>query len=901
MRDHIEKTRSVTLSGTSSFMTGLLILAAALVPIAPSFADPPPQIDVTNPANSSDVILDRLPAHAGAVTHRVEAPRTLRIDTSTGVSTWVSDDPSLADRQDPVGRGAATPVYANDTTELAAYVIPGVTTGVVFGDWVNLIEPGRVDACQITVYNDPGSPGALLTATVRVSFYDANDWPTFPVGYPATLLGSFDYDVDFGAGLSPSATTIVALTDLVASGTDIYLPTNIVVVQQIVSFTGDVTGIGIAFYDPPSIGYSDGSSWFVAAEGIGIPSGLYGALSGLYGNLGYRIGLEPPGGDVLHDQSDFVVGGPVFTDYWGLASGIPGLSDVTVDGDGWNIERITSYYALDHPEWGGSVTGGYVSVFQKTGPLPLWPDHNPHDSPLVPMSASNAGDHWVVTASALDIDLAPGEYWIGITPISVYSPDRRLSSGTFLGHATATWHEGFGTPPFGEPPYWYNEHPGVDAAMLIRGTRLCTSPHIEVDTTYFNFDLNFNDAIAFQLPISNENGCSTLDYEVTGSCPIGTASGSIPAGEVGGPWLVIDPFGYAPGSYTCWLQVDSNDPYTPLVLVQVDFTLNGTISDAVPGVLYATQGTGGISQWVEIDPLTGAGTVSGSTGRLPDDLTVDGDGRLWAAYTGYIYRVDSASGAMVRLGLTGMETLASHEGFLYGLDVANQVWQFNLDTYEQLGPLATVTPHMDGCAIDPTTGIMYLTPSGAGPGSDTLYMLDLPGLGDEAVAVGPLGYGEPIGDIAFDGQGNLFGVIGGAGPTTLVTIDKTTGLADDIGVVGVDHLSGLAMIGSGLLSAPSDEVSSPTAASFRAASPNPFRGGTSLSFGLPEAGPVRLVIFDATGREVRTLVDGTYPAAAHRVVWDGRDLSGRTVAPGIYFARIRAGEYESVQRLTLIR
>ncbi len=102
-----------------------------------------------------------------------------------------------------------------------------------------------------------------------------------------------------------------------------------------------------------------------------------------------------------------------------------------------------------------------------------------------------------------------------------------------------------------------------------------------------------------------------------------------------------------------------------------------------------------------------------------------------------------------------------------------------------------------------------------------------------------------------------------------------------------------------LLSSPDAPI--PTAYALSPPGPNPLRSGTSLTFALPEAGKVRLVIYDTSGRTVRTLANGTYTAAVHRVIWDVRDDGGRLVGPGVYFARITAGTYEAERRLTVIR
>jgi len=72
--------------------------------------------------------------------------------------------------------------------------------------------------------------------------------------------------------------------------------------------------------------------------------------------------------------------------------------------------------------------------------------------------------------------------------------------------------------------------------------------------------------------------------------------------------------------------------------------------------------------------------------------------------------------------------------------------------------------------------------------------------------------------------------------------------------------------------------------------PNPFLTSTTISYALDQAGPVRLTVYDALGREVRTLVDGQQAVGWHAVVWDGRDAEGQAVASGMYFYRLRVGE-----------
>jgi hypothetical protein len=83
--------------------------------------------------------------------------------------------------------------------------------------------------------------------------------------------------------------------------------------------------------------------------------------------------------------------------------------------------------------------------------------------------------------------------------------------------------------------------------------------------------------------------------------------------------------------------------------------------------------------------------------------------------------------------------------------------------------------------------------------------------------------------------------------------------------------------------------------------PNPFASQSRISFTLPTAAHVRLAIYSASGRRIRTVAAGSYVAGEHTVSWDGRDGTGRRVATGIYFCRLEAeGEVDS-DKLVLVK
>lgn len=85
------------------------------------------------------------------------------------------------------------------------------------------------------------------------------------------------------------------------------------------------------------------------------------------------------------------------------------------------------------------------------------------------------------------------------------------------------------------------------------------------------------------------------------------------------------------------------------------------------------------------------------------------------------------------------------------------------------------------------------------------------------------------------------------------------------------------------------------------AAPNPITSGAMIHLSMPPAGAVRAVIWDVTGRLVRTLCDGVLPAAGRDIFWDGRGNDGRAVAAGIYWIRVSTLEGCTTERLVVIR
>ena len=71
--------------------------------------------------------------------------------------------------------------------------------------------------------------------------------------------------------------------------------------------------------------------------------------------------------------------------------------------------------------------------------------------------------------------------------------------------------------------------------------------------------------------------------------------------------------------------------------------------------------------------------------------------------------------------------------------------------------------------------------------------------------------------------------------------------------------------------------------------PNPFNPYTNIAFTTTADAKLSLVLFDVTGRRVRTLFTERPMAAAHHVIgWDGLDSAGHQVPSGVYFGQLSA-------------
>jgi serine protease AprX len=78
--------------------------------------------------------------------------------------------------------------------------------------------------------------------------------------------------------------------------------------------------------------------------------------------------------------------------------------------------------------------------------------------------------------------------------------------------------------------------------------------------------------------------------------------------------------------------------------------------------------------------------------------------------------------------------------------------------------------------------------------------------------------------------------------------------------------------------------------------PNPFNPRTTIGITLPQAGDLRLAVYDILGRQVALLADGRYAEGPHVFEFDGSQL-----ASGAYIYRLSAGGMQFTKRMMLVR
>jgi hypothetical protein len=90
--------------------------------------------------------------------------------------------------------------------------------------------------------------------------------------------------------------------------------------------------------------------------------------------------------------------------------------------------------------------------------------------------------------------------------------------------------------------------------------------------------------------------------------------------------------------------------------------------------------------------------------------------------------------------------------------------------------------------------------------------------------------------------------------------------------------------------------------------PNPFNPITTIPFqvkslklGVGRPVHTTLTIYNIRGQKVRTLVDADKVPGEYKVLWDGKDDSGKDVASGVYFYQLKVGDFSEPKKMLLLK
>jgi hypothetical protein len=83
--------------------------------------------------------------------------------------------------------------------------------------------------------------------------------------------------------------------------------------------------------------------------------------------------------------------------------------------------------------------------------------------------------------------------------------------------------------------------------------------------------------------------------------------------------------------------------------------------------------------------------------------------------------------------------------------------------------------------------------------------------------------------------------------------------------------------------------------------PNPFNPATNICFELPATKHVSLVVYNAMGQQVKTLVSGIMSPGSHSITWNGTNDFGNRVPSGIYFYKLTTPDNSMVHKMTLVK
>ncbi|HIM10664.1 TPA: T9SS type A sorting domain-containing protein, partial [Candidatus Poribacteria bacterium] len=88
--------------------------------------------------------------------------------------------------------------------------------------------------------------------------------------------------------------------------------------------------------------------------------------------------------------------------------------------------------------------------------------------------------------------------------------------------------------------------------------------------------------------------------------------------------------------------------------------------------------------------------------------------------------------------------------------------------------------------------------------------------------------------------------------------------------------------------------------------PNPFNPETWIPYRLSQPSPVTIMVYDATGQQIRRIDIGIQPVGDytrknHAIYWDGQNDFGEKVASGVYFYELVTNHYDAIKKMVILK
>ena len=373
-------------------------------------------------------------------------------------------------------------------------------------------------------------------------------------------------------------------------------------------------------------------------------------------------------------------------------------------------------------------------------------------------------------------------------------------------------------------------------------------------------------------------------------------------GHTGSIMGYISVTGYLPrtGASFVLLFNASEATTTTSLTALIDAYLRGAeVQGAQPGACYVLGGTSDSSRVYTADTAAATLALCGPAhyGSLIGARVHPQTGVIWgvASALGWeLVNVDGITGqAFPRKRITfpvGAPTdikglTFSADGTLYIGAADGRIYTINTTT--GVATLALTTKiAISGIAFDPQNGALWASPRINATLRDRIYRIDQ-ATGD-TIGVGNTGFNQPIVDLAFDGAGELFGVVGNPSSSLkyrLARLDKATAAGREVGSLGLAGIMSLAFA-PGTPTDVRDQhlAAAPSALRLEQNYPNPFNPATRIAFTIPGPGAadVNLTVFDMLGKEVAVLANGELAAGTYSRVFDATGL-----ASGVYVYRLQ--------------